>query len=326
VLADLAGRGWRPDAAFCNTVASSEAAEALHKAGVPVVSAVYELPTSIDDALGGRRTIERVMRSSRRVMVASAFVRDRLSAAYEIDADRLEPVHTGVLGRQPTDRDGARRRIREELGVDEETVVVLGCGSVHHRKGTDLFVAAAGRAVSELSDGAHGRVVFAWVGDDQSGPTFRNWCRHDIERAGLGDVVRLVGKKPDPSAWFAGADVFALTSREDPFPMVNLEAMRAGLAVVAFADAGGATEVLTRDRGVVVPYADAAAMGTAIAAIVRDPHAMARLGRRAGAFAAEELSWDRYMGAINGMLASCSDRFGSRADAARAAEPEHAGS
>jgi hypothetical protein len=53
---------------------------------------------------------------------------------------------------------------------------------------------------------------------------------------------------------------------------------------------------------------------------------MARLGRRAGAFAAEELSWDRYMGAINGMLASCSDRFGSRADAARAAEPEHAGS
>ena len=323
VLEDLERSGWRPDAAFCNTVASSEAAEALHRAGVPVLSAVYELPTSIDDALGGRKTIERVMRSSRRVMVASAFVRDRLCDAYGIAPERLEPVHTGVLGRPAGDRGPARQRIRAELGVAEDTVVVLGCGSVHHRKGTDLFVGAAARAAAELAGDDARRVVFAWVGDDQSGPTFRNWCRHDIERAGLQEMVRLVGKRADPSEWFAGADVFALTSREDPFPMVNLEAMRAGLAVVAFADAGGATEVLTRDRGVVVPYADAAAMGTAVAALVRDPEARDRFGRRASAFAADGLAWDGYMARIGRLLASCSDRFGS---AAGVAVPEHAGS
>ena len=51
-LDDLASRGWTPDAAFCNTAASGDAAKALGARGVPVVSAVYELPTSIDDSLG----------------------------------------------------------------------------------------------------------------------------------------------------------------------------------------------------------------------------------------------------------------------------------
>lgn len=310
VLADLKSAGWTPDAAFCNTVASVDAAEALAGAGVPVLSAVYELPTSIDDGLGGRRVVERVMRSSARVMVASAFVRDRLAEAYRVSPERLEPVHTGVLGRDLPDRGAARASIRRELEVGDDALVVLGCGSVHHRKGADLFVGAAARAFAALAGPDAPEMVFAWVGDDQTGPTFRNWCLHDIERCGLGGKVRFVGKRADPSAWFAGADIFALTSREDPFPMVNLEALRAGLAVAAFEGGGGAPEALGPDRAVLSPYAEAGAMGDAIAALARDRDRLHAMRHAARAFAAEHLGWDRYMAQINAMLAeSCSDRF-----------------
>jgi glycosyltransferase involved in cell wall biosynthesis len=310
VLADLARDDWRADAAFCNSAASAAACEIIARAGVPVVSAVYELPTSIESELGGRRTVQRIVKSASAVIVASAFVRDRLAEAYALDAARLTPLHTGVLRRAWPDRATARASIRAELGVPPETVIVLGCGSIHHRKGTDLFVTAAARARAAGLDVPN---VFAWVGQDQRGATFRTWCEHDADRLGVRDIVRLVGPRDDPAPWFAGSDIFAMTSREDPFPMVNLEALANGLGVVAFDNAGGAGEVLRPDRGVVVPYLDVDAMGAAIARLVGDPAELEALRRRADAFARDHLGWERYMRDIRAVLAGVAPAFGQKA-------------
>jgi len=309
VLDDLASSGWTPDAAFCNTIASVDAMSATAKRGIPVVSAIYELPTSIDDSLGGRKAIEQTMGCSKRVIVASAFVRDRLANAYAIDPTRLEPIHTGVLARTPTDRAAARAEIRRKLGVPEDTFVVLGCGSIHHRKGTDLFVHAAAETRRHATDLP---LAFVWVGTDQNGATFGNWCRHDAERLGVTDIVHFVGVQHDPSRWFAAADAFALTSREDPFPMVCLEAIASGLGVVAFEGAGGAPEALldaAGDRGIVVPYMDTASMGRALARLASEPDLLRTLKARASAYATEHLGWDRYVDQLDAALASCSPRF-----------------
>ncbi len=309
VLDDLASSGWTPDAAFCNTIASVDAMSAAARRGIPVVSAVYELPTSIDDSLGGRKAIERTLGCSKRVIVASAFVRDALANAYGIDPARLEPVHTGVLARTPTDRAAARTDIRKRLNVSDETFLVLGCGSIHHRKGTDLFVHAAAEARRLLDDRP---VAFVWVGTDQSGTTFGNWCRHDAQRLGVPDIVHFVGVQHDPARWFAAADAFALTSREDPFPMVCLEALASGLGVVAFDGAGGAPEALldsTNDRGIVVPYMDTGAMGRAIARLATEPDTLRRLSTLASTYATEQLGWDRYVDELDAALACCSPRF-----------------
>ena len=61
--------------------------------------------------------------------------------------------------------------------------------------------------------------------------------------------------------FFSAADAFVLTSREDPFPTVVLEAMSVGVPVVAFAESGGIPEFLTEHScGHVVPYCDPAAV------------------------------------------------------------------
>lgn len=309
ILDEWAAEGWTPDAAFCNTVASSPAMQPLTKRAVPIVSSLYELPTTINSTLGGSQVMARVAEASERIIVASGFVRDRLTEAYGLDAVRLQPIHTGVLARRLPDRNRARAAVRRELGVPTDAFVVLGCGSIHHRKGTDLFIHAA----AETRRAEPGRpIVFAWVGENQSGPTFRNWCLHDAQRLGVADAVRFVGGRDDPAPWFAGADAFALTSREDPFPMVCLEALAAGLGVVTFNGAGGAPEALldpAGDRGLVVPYMDTAAMGRALAELATDPNRLTVLRGRALAFAEEHLGWDRYMEEINDLLASCSPRF-----------------
>lgn len=310
VLDHLDTKGWTPDASFCNSAASADAMDAVASRKIPLLSAVYELPTSIENELGGYKTINRVARNSKIMMVASEFVRQRLHEAYQIPLDRMVASHTGVLARPWPERDTARRSIRAELGVGMDAAIVLGCGSIHHRKGTDLFVHAAAQA---RAAGLDRETVFVWVGGDQRGPVFRNWCKHDMDRLGVADMVRFVFQQADPAAWFAGSDVFAMTSREDPFPMVNLEAICVGLGIVAFDGGGGAPEALLgtdgADRGIVVPYMDTGAMGAAIAGLINEPARLNLYRERCLAFAETHLGWERYMAEIRTLLGRCSDSF-----------------
>jgi glycosyltransferase involved in cell wall biosynthesis len=72
-------------------------------------------------------------------------------------------------------------------------------------------------------------------------------------------------------AWYSAADVFALTSREDPFPTVVLEAISAGLAVVAFAGSGGAAELITDiGAGIAVSMHDTEAFAAALTELLAE--------------------------------------------------------
>jgi glycosyltransferase involved in cell wall biosynthesis len=76
-------------------------------------------------------------------------------------------------------------------------------------------------------------------------------------------------------------DVFALTSREDCFPLVCLTAAELGTPVVCF-DTGGIPEMLARcDGGRTVPYPDVVAMADAVAAIATEPATGVAMGTRA---------------------------------------------
>ena len=119
---------------------------------------------------------------------------------------------------------------------------------------------------------------FVWVGhcsDDH----FERWLAHDAAIGGLENRIRFIGTRPDMSPYFLAADLLALTSREDPCPLVNMEAMESGLAVVAFQDAGGASEVLA-DAGVCVPYIDTGSMAAAVRELLADPARSSEMGRR----------------------------------------------
>jgi glycosyltransferase involved in cell wall biosynthesis len=74
--------------------------------------------------------------------------------------------------------------------------------------------------------------------------------------------------------------IFALTSREDPYPLVVLEAGLSGVPVVCFQGAGGAPELVEADGGVVVPYLDIELMADSIAWLADDPVARQQRGQR----------------------------------------------
>jgi glycosyltransferase involved in cell wall biosynthesis len=101
----------------------------------------------------------------------------------------------------------------------------------------------------------------------------------ELRAHGLGDRVELLGERRDVPDLLAAADVFVLASRSEGAPLSVLEAMAAGLPVVASAVGGVPELVAAGETGLLVPPGDPAALAAALARLLDD----ATLRRRMGA-------------------------------------------
>lgn len=293
--------GESPGVVICNTVATGNVAKALNDIKLPVISIIHELPTTIKTL--GEHNLRDAIDSSEAVIVVSEFVKNALIESFDIPDDRLTVLVTGIAGWQPESEagdGGARRRIFERYGLPDDAALILGCGSIHHRKGTDLFVQVARDVILD-----HGldHAYFLWVGGDEQGPLFRSWCKHDIAASELPGRVLFAGQQDSTVDYYLAADAFLLTSREDPFPLVNLEALARGLPIVAFRGAGGAEEALADDAGILVPYLDTAEMARAVVRLLEAPRYRAEISQRALSRARERYRWDRFIGELRDLVA-----------------------
>jgi glycosyltransferase involved in cell wall biosynthesis len=213
-----------------------------------------------------------------RVIFPAQAVKQAAAHAYPQYRD-ADVVPQGLLNDRfgLADKAAARCALRAELGLGPDTRIVLGCGVRHPRKGLDLFVQLAARVRARSTAPPH----FLWLGGDELPTEFKLFVEHDIALLGLGASISLAAETADPERYFLAADVFALTSRDDPFPCVVHEAMACALPVVAFSDAGGAGEALSDDCGIMVPYLDLDAMARHVAAIIGQPADFAAMGERA---------------------------------------------
>ena len=113
----------------------------------------------------------------------------------------------------------------------------------------------------------------------------------ELEVLAHGLPVRFVGIV-DASSFLAELDVFAMVSEPEGCPNASLEAMAAGLPIVA-TDAGGVAEQLGEDCGLLVPRGDGRALGLALTRLLADEALRGALGARAHARAKERFSMER---------------------------------
>jgi glycosyltransferase involved in cell wall biosynthesis len=149
------------------------------------------------------------------------------------------------------------------------------CGTADWRKGADIFVQLALHLKKHFGPSPYHCL---WLGGS---PGEHRAVTHDLTRAGLVDICRFIPPVPNPEAYLSAFDVFALTSREDPFPVAMLEAAAGGLPIVCFAGAGGAPELVENDAGIIVPYLDVQAMAQACADLLANADLRRQLGHNA---------------------------------------------
>ncbi len=132
-------------------------------------------------------------------------------------------------------------------------------GLVHWRKGDDLFIQVANYIKTRYPEV---KIKFTWVGHISRSQ--RNIIEADLEKANLTDTVFFVGEQNEPENYFKNFDVFLMTSREDPFPLVCIEVGKSGIPIICFDKATGASEMLINGGGFVVPYIDIVSMSEKI--------------------------------------------------------------
>lgn len=214
-----------------------------------------------------------------RWIAASDAVRTMLVNEVGLPPDRVATHHEFIDAVGVRDRVIDRREIercRQEYRIPDDAAVVVGAGTVDWRKGPDLFVQLAAEVRRTSRDPVH----FVWVGGDLRSTDWER-VRSDMDRAGV-DHVHFVGVRPDPFPWFALADVFALTSREDPFPLVALECAALGKPVVTYRN-GGIPELLEAagpiTRRGIIDHLDVRSMAQEVVALLDDEELRRRFGQ-----------------------------------------------
>jgi len=262
---------------YSNTVTNGEILEVLAATRNPVICHVHELEWGI--RYYGLEKFGLTKKHSDRFVAVSQAVKNNLIMNHQIPPDKIDLNYEFIPFRSIASLDiqTAKRKICRKIDISEKAVIICASGTTGWRKGPDIFVQMALYTRQMLKDIP---LCFLWVGGQQKGQEYDNLA-YDIFRADLADIVRFVGEKDNPYDYYAASDIFAMVSREDPFPLVCLEAAALGKPILCFDNAGGMKEFVEQDAGIIIPYLDIAAMARGCAQLIKSSELREKMGSRA---------------------------------------------
>ena len=263
LLRSFCGKGI--SAVYLNSAASGHMAELTRHLNVPHIAHIHELEKSIQRWVAPEKMVL-LRKHTHRFIAVSPAVEENLIRNHQIPAQKVQIVHAFIscTGLSEISLAG-KKRCRTALGIRPDAKVVLGCGTTDWRKGPDLFVQVAAEVVA----GYKRPVEFVWVGAETRAGEIRE-LEEMVAAKGLKGRVRFTGALATPLPYMLASDVFLLPSREDPFPLVCLEAADCGLPVICFADAGGMPDFVGSKHGAVVPYLDIESMAGSLTSLLVD--------------------------------------------------------
>lgn len=254
----LAGRSY--DMAICNTCVTGDLVPVLKEAGLRVVSLIHEMPKLIEE-YSLQNNVELIDENADHVIFPSEIVRQGFTgfATRQFGEHHIKPQ--GTYMQLEFDK-SARARIRSALGLKSSDKMVLNVGYADLRKGFDLFLQTAEQWMKTRSD-----VHFVWAGAISS--DMQRWVQSDLQHSVFASRIHLIGFTSEMSDYYSACDALFLTSREDPYPTVVLEAMNVGVPTVLFKGATGFDAVM-QEHGFAVERGDTYALETALAKALDD--------------------------------------------------------
>jgi sugar transferase (PEP-CTERM/EpsH1 system associated) len=230
-----------------------------------------------------RAVINQILRLTTGAYTAvSEFSRQSLIDYEKIPSKSIQVIYNGI-GPDGSHEGVNDRQIRNEAGLDEQDRLILSIGRMDPIKDFATLIRAFAHAGQQLSR------IHLWIagGGDQA---YRRQLSQLVEELGLNGKVKLLGPRRDVKDLLHACDLFALPSITEAASMTILEAMAAGRPVVATHTGGNPELVIHESTGLLVPVADARAMGEAVALLLKDSENRNRMGLAGQARVREKFS------------------------------------
>ena len=263
---------------YSNAVTNYRILSALPNFDAPVISHCHELESVIRRT--GLAEFEKTSEMTTLFVAASEAVRKNLVSNHGVDERKVEVVREFIPVEEHTAEEirESRAKVLAELNIPENAFIVGGSGTLYWRKAPELFILAANAVRKKMPDAP---VYFLWIGGAAK-EDFRFFeLDFDVQRLGLQESVRFLEHKQDPQKYYAALDVFLLTSREDPYPLVCLESAALGKPVICFEKSGGMPEFIEEDCGFTAPYLDIDCIAEKIIYLFQNPEVKNSFGRAA---------------------------------------------
>lgn len=265
------------DLIYANTIASVGVLEEVNTIfKKPIISHIHELSFSIEQ-FGSIGCLEILKSYSTKIIACSKAVKENLilkSIDFEL---KTTVVHSFVENENILDihRKEDVIKVKKEFGIEENCFLIGACGNADWRKAPDVFLNIVKKVVSQTKN-----VKFVWVGVNKNDILFFQ-LSYDAKKLGIEKYITWLPPTPKAISIINALDIFLICSREDPFPLVMLEAALCEKPIIGFKNTGGAEEFIEDDCGFTSSYLDIPSISQNIINLQKDPLMIVKMGKSA---------------------------------------------
>jgi sugar transferase (PEP-CTERM/EpsH1 system associated) len=221
----------------------------------------------------------------------SEFSRQSLIDYEKIPAGAIQLIYNGIEPNGGHNEIDSRQKIRAEAGLSNEDLLIVSVGRMDPIKDFCTLVRAFALVAKQLPQSS------LWIAGDGDA-AYKKRLTQLVQELELADKVKLLGARRDVNRLLYVSDLFVLSSITEATSMTILEAMAAGVAVLA-TDTGGNPELVIQEKtGMLVPVGEVAGMGKAMEFLLHDSERRKRMGemgkQRVREKFSKELSFTKY--------------------------------
>ncbi|MFN9425396.1 MAG: glycosyltransferase family 4 protein [Cyanobacteriota bacterium] len=301
-LTEIIGRE-KPDMIYLSTLVLGKYLQQLSKnSNQRIITHVHELLPSLRQ-LSNDQLVTCQLKNSDAVIACARCISDMLINIYHLPPNKIKIIPEYIIPDNST-HGGDQTRDSLTLSANERTLLgkldraidlgipIFGIGgNPIHRKGFDLFPLLIKECKIQFADTPF-LAVWIGCGDGSEPQVALEW---DLSHLGMKDEVALIPSVSMPTfRWIVSQfRVLTLLSREDPFPLVVLEAGLMGIPTVCFEGSGAIPEFAAEGQCVSVNYLDLPAFAAAVKRLCLDPAEATKVGEQCRQKVLNDLTLER---------------------------------